>query len=152
MRRFKTALRTALAVRAGANAAIACALLALVTQDCSSSSGGPESTSDYSTPIGVGVGSTCEPTTCPPPGLCGGALLTAAKPVTYCTVPCTKDSDCPQGAGCETKATYGHCLKKCTADAQCSGGFTCVSSAASGLSGTFCWSPYNGKDPDAGSD
>jgi hypothetical protein len=144
MRRFKTAI-------AGANAAIACALLALVTQDCSSSSGGPESTNEYSTAIGVGIGATCEPTNCPPPGLCSGALLTASTPITFCTVPCKTDSDCPQGAGCETKLTYGHCLKKCTADAQCSGGFTCVSSGL-GLSGTFCWSPYNGKDPDAGSD
>jgi hypothetical protein len=143
MKRRKTAI-------AGANAVIGCAVLALATQDCSSSSGATESTSDYSTPIGVGLGPSCKPTSCPPPGLCSGALLTATTPITFCTVPCTKDADCPQGAGCETKVTYGHCLKKCTSDAHCSGGFTCVSGA--GLSGKFCWSPYNGRDLDAASD
>jgi hypothetical protein len=143
MKRRKTAI-------AGANAVIGFAVLALATQDCSSSSGATESTNDYGTPIGVGLGPRCEPTSCPPPGLCSGALLTATTPITFCTVPCTKDTDCPQGAGCETKVTYGHCLKKCTSDAQCSGGFTCFSGA--GLSGKFCWSPYNGRDLDAASD
>ncbi len=85
---------------------------------------------------------------CPAPGLCGGTLLSALEPISYCTLPCAKNSDCPSGTGCETKVTHGHCLANCASNADCSGGFACTLDA--GASGTFCWSPFSGADMDGG--
>jgi hypothetical protein len=94
-------------------------------------------------PLGVPL-ADCEPDACPAPATCGGTLLGPTSPVSYCTIVCSKNSDCPSGDIC-TKQGLGQCLKSCTADSDCMNGFAC------NKSGGYCWSPYNGADaiPDA---
>lgn len=161
MTRSKLAL-----ARAGATLAVS--LGALGAWGCSSTSattGGSDSgsiTANYDAAIGVGL-TSCVPSVCmdpalcgmtpncPPPGLCGGTLLGPNTPISYCTVYCSKDADCPSGSACEKKVTGGHCLKTCTSDTACSGGFACRLDG--GTAGSLCWSPYSGADGfiDAGS-
>ncbi len=141
---------------------------------CSSSSSGaagsdaaveaaPFDPATYDAAIGVGM-PMCTPShcilgptvcgtvvNCPSPGICGGTLAGPQQPITYCTLACSTNADCPSGAGCETKLTSGHCLKTCTSDTECSGGFGCHHG---GDAGDFCWSPFSGADavPEAGAD
>jgi hypothetical protein len=139
---------------------------ALGASGCSSSSSngaGADAGFDPSTyEGGIGIGLVnCVPSTClsndlcgdaavncPSPGLCGGTLLSPVEPISFCTLPCAKNTDCPSGTGCEMKETHGHCLKTCTSNSDCSGGFACALDA--GASGSFCWSPFSGADMEGG--
>ena len=115
---------------------------------CSSSSsssgeGGSDATTfDALPPLGVGE-PNCTPDACPAPGTCAGTLLGPNSPVTYCTIVCAGNSDCPKGNVC-TQLGLGQCLPTCTTSSDCSGGFGCAD-------GGYCFSLYNGADavPDA---
>jgi hypothetical protein len=140
-----------------AGVALAGAAVVFGGAGCSSSSSGPADagTSGYDVAVGVGL-ATCDPTSCPAPGLCGGTLLSATTSINFCTVPCSADTDCPQGAACEKVVTNGHCLKSCQGDTDCMGGLTCFLDGGASRP-MFCWSPYSGADliieagaPDAG--
>jgi hypothetical protein len=163
-------MRTKLAL-AFAGAVAVCFAGSVAATGCSSSSSSGSavdaafdpSTFDAAGAIGVGlancVTSSClsndlcgdsSVVNCPSPGLCGGTLIGANAPISYCTLACTTNADCPASTVCETKETHGHCLRSCTSNADCSGGFGCTLDA--GASGNVCWSPYTGADqaPDAG--
>ncbi|HEX3769729.1 MAG TPA: hypothetical protein VHV30_02635 [Polyangiaceae bacterium] len=134
---------------------------------CSSSSnsdngGGDASTSDAGgeagmPPIGVPLASCAG---CP---ICGGALVTPDSGVSFCTVDCTTDSDCPAGSGTACIASINspgmglsnECIKTCSADGDCQSPFVCRHDLAT--PGGYCWSPYGETDastpiPEAGVD
>jgi hypothetical protein len=151
-----------------ASAVVAGFAVSLGPSGCSSSSSGAVDAafdpSTYDGPLGVGLANcvpdNCASTTtfctdaavnCPSPGICGGTLAGPNQPISYCALSCTKSSDCPTGAACETHATQGTCLKVCTSNSDCSGGFACTLDG--GAAGSLCWSPYTGADgvPEGGS-
>jgi hypothetical protein len=140
--------------RASAVPAVAAAVSGLLGCSSSSSGSGPSDAAtaidfDALPPLGVAE-PNCNTKNCPLPAACGGALLGPSTGISYCTLTCSTDKDCPSGTTCligKIRQLYGgHCLKSCTADTDCSGGFACDKALS------VCWSPYNGADavPDGG--
>jgi hypothetical protein len=138
----------------------ACLSGVLALAACSSSSspdnGGDASTSDASPDTGV-VDAAMPPIGVPIPScagcnVCGGALVTPDSGVTFCTVDCTTDSDCPAGSGTACIANINspnmglsnECIKTCSVDTDCVAPFVCRHDLAT--PGGYCWSPYGETD------